>query len=621
MSEETRPLAYRYRLRLTPAQEDAVDRAQDALRRVWNHLVRSQRFAEREWRHGRAASIKRDLVEFSVAKKATGRAMPSACKVAAERNITLAEALRANRVEFIEKLATIRKRKDGSRCLRFARRRLANAYADETVNATVDRYYPPALGALLFQAVRIKFERCSEMWLKGRFRRPRFKRKGEPVTVQMQIALGSPFKLARFVRLSGLSGQALTRCEVVVHRSLPAGAKIKQIAISGPRARRYLIVMFNAPAAEVAKDFPATHRVAGVDPGIKVGLTVAPQDSQDFGVSEGQALAPPMSRDVRFLKRLRRLQRKLDRQRRKNNPDCFDSEGRWIKGKRASVESANMKHVASRIATMNEHLAETRRDFYHNAACQILRQFDGVAVGKWRPAMTRQRKPSTPSAKGLGAARRAINRVSYDHAISLFISFLKDKAARSTTPKEVQDIHETRTTCTCPKCGKATGPSGTRDLAVREWTCPACGLRFKRDAAAAWQIANRFSTKAAASAVQSSVGSQGSTLLELQDPDGKRRRAIRRERVASAAVADEAAPARAANASATLSQKPLAASENVSGQAIGGARAAEAPVAAVDGLPSCAVDPPGTLRKQAPLAKAAGARSASTPGATGCRSG
>jgi len=62
MSEATKTLAYRYRLRLTPAQEDILDRSQEQLRLVWNHLVRSQHKVEHEWRHGRAASIKNELL-------------------------------------------------------------------------------------------------------------------------------------------------------------------------------------------------------------------------------------------------------------------------------------------------------------------------------------------------------------------------------------------------------------------------------------------------------------------------------------------------------------------------------------------------------------------------------
>src|ERR1035438_3666315 len=142
MSDATKTLAYRYRLRLTPAQEDALDHSQDQLRRVWNHLVRSQRYAIREWENGRAASVKNELLELSLAKEARGTAVVSARKVAEERKVSFKEALEIRRREFVEKAASIPKRKkDGSRCLRIARHRLATHYADAVVNAKVDHYY------------------------------------------------------------------------------------------------------------------------------------------------------------------------------------------------------------------------------------------------------------------------------------------------------------------------------------------------------------------------------------------------------------------------------------------------------------------------------------------------
>lgn len=496
MSEATKTLAYRYRLRLTPAQEDILDRSQEQLRLVWNHLVRSQRHVEHEWRNGRAASVKNELLELTLAKAVKGTAVISARKLAEERKVSFEEAVQIRRHEFVEKAASIPKRKkDGSRYLRIARRRLATHYADALVNAKVDHYY--GLGAQLYNGLRVKFERCSDMWIKGKFRRPRFKRKGEPVTLQRQVQSISPFNLKCFSDLSSLGGQALKKCEVTVHRPLPDSAEIKQIAVAGKRGARYLIVMFKALASDVAKNFPITNRTLGVDPGIKVGLTMTPLDSPDFGTSDSFKKELPLAKDIRFLKRLRRLQRKHDRQRRKNNPECFDEKDRWIKGKRANAELNNMGQTQSRITAMQTHLADSRRDFYHNAACDILRSFDNVAIGKWRPAQTRQRKPSTPSPKGLGAARRSVNRISYDHAISLFIGYLKDKSERSTTPKQVQDVSEAHSTRNCPKCGKPTGPTGKEGLTIRDWTCANCNTTFQRDAASAWQIAKRFKAEVA----------------------------------------------------------------------------------------------------------------------------
>jgi transposase len=113
-----------------------------------------------------------------------------------------------------------------------------------------------------------------------------------------------------------------------------------------------------------------------------------------------------------------------------------------------------------------------------------------VAIGKWRPAQTRQRKQAMP-------ARRAINRITYDHALSRFIGYLKDKAARSTSQKQVQDVSEAHSTRNCPKCGKPTGPAGKEGLTMREWMCVNCNTAFQRDAASAWQIAKRFKAEVA----------------------------------------------------------------------------------------------------------------------------
>src|SRR5437867_1716436 len=111
MSEAIKKLAYRYRLRLTPAQEDDLDNSQEQLRLVWNHFVRSQHYAEHEWKNGRAASIKNELLELSLAKKTRGSAIASAKTLAEARKVPFEEALEIKRREFVEKTAVIPKDK------------------------------------------------------------------------------------------------------------------------------------------------------------------------------------------------------------------------------------------------------------------------------------------------------------------------------------------------------------------------------------------------------------------------------------------------------------------------------------------------------------------------------
>ena len=122
--------------------------------------MRSQRHVEHEWRNGRAVSVKNELLELTLAKAVKGTAVISARKLAEERKVSFEEAVQIRRREFVEKAAAIPKnKKNGSRYLRIARRRLATHYADAVVNAKVDHYY--GLGAQLYNGLRIKFERCS----------------------------------------------------------------------------------------------------------------------------------------------------------------------------------------------------------------------------------------------------------------------------------------------------------------------------------------------------------------------------------------------------------------------------------------------------------------------------
>ena len=592
---ETITLAYRYRLSLTPAQEDVVDASQDQLRQVWNHLVRTQRLVLRECAHGRKATITNRLLALALARENRGMAVKSARAKAAEWGCSEAEAMERLRREWVQKTAAIPLRKDGSRFLRLSNRILATRFADAHVNDIYYHYY--ALGSWIYNALRAKFAKSSEMWCKGKFRRPRFKRKGEPLALQKQVTASSKFTLKPCSDLSAFGGQALEKCAVIVHRPLPHGAETKQIAICGPRNRRYLVVMLKTARSEVAKPFPSTKRIAGIDPGIKIALTIAPADSSDYGRSDHQHIQPPLARDRRFLRRLARLQRKHDRQRRANNPDCFKADGTWIKGRRAKATSRNMRDTAGKITTMHDRMAEVRRDFYHKAACNVLSQFDQVAVGKWKPAQTRARKASTPAPKGLGAARRAINRISYDHAISTFIAILKDKAGRSVCDKHVEEVSEAHTTRTCPKCGAASGPSGTAGLSERTWTCGKCGLEVVRDAAAAYLIGRKLLAEAAPAS-------------QPAEPKGPAKSASARRKTqtkASSPVADEAVAARPAQAPVVLPQEPPAASGIVPDQPRGSVRAPSQAVTAVDGLPSCAGDTPSTVSDHATLADAAGA--------------
>lgn len=58
---------------------------------------------------------------------------------------------------------------------------------------------------------------------------------------------------------------------------------------------------------------------------------------------------------------IRRLQRRLDRQRRANNPDCYDEKGRAIRGKHPRNKSETMKRTEVKLAEVQRKLAAHRK--------------------------------------------------------------------------------------------------------------------------------------------------------------------------------------------------------------------------------------------------------------------
>jgi len=90
-------------------------------------------------------------------------------------------------------------------------------------------------------------------------------------------------------------------------------------------------------------------------------------------VGETQAFLEPFCEPVaRDHKRIRRLQRKLDRQRRANNPDCYDEKGRSIKGKRPKNKSHREQETQTILAELFRREAAHRKTLHGQMANRII---------------------------------------------------------------------------------------------------------------------------------------------------------------------------------------------------------------------------------------------------------
>jgi len=474
--------AYRYALKLSDGQEAALQRQESQLRVAWNKMVYTLHRTLRECEWGRKTGVLAEIAGILSAKNRTGRAAEKANKLAVTEGISEAEALRRNRAAAV------------SRMNKFGARRLGVTLAQEMLMASHAKhnYSGPVITLkngktqrtpmLLYGLVQ-KFQKSCENWLKlvAHSQGPHYKRPQDGVALQRQITATTSVTISDDCDLSAFMGQAGAHCRVIVHRPLPASAVVKQLAISGRLGRRYLVVMFSCERADVEKPFAPSDKMAGVDTGLCMALTVTDQ------TGAVQEIQPPLCRDAEWLDKLAELQRQFDRQTRANNPHCFDDRGRWIKGKRVTTMSKGMMRTQLEMQKMSEKLADVRREHYHVSAFGLLKKYGKVAIGAWRPQP--DGPGDEPAQPGKAIARRARNRIGYDHAISMFAAIIKDKAALAANQRVIDDVPEPWTTRTCSVCKKPSMPEGAEKRLT--WKCPNCGTRHRRKVNNAKNILDR----------------------------------------------------------------------------------------------------------------------------------
>ena len=471
---------YRYALCPTPRQAKTITHAAGQARRFWNELGKLHRWAEQEQRYGRREALLHEYGRILAAKTLVGRAVEKARKLMAERGIgSLEEAIAVARAEQVQ-LAR-----------RYGRRRLALAYAMERALEN-SKQKDLVLSAQVVVSLTRRFSEANTLYIAGKRPKARLKADKQTVSLQRQVKAveDSPVDFAAgTVDIATMVGSECCRSvRAVLHRPLPVGARVKQVVIASTSIRTFLVVMVEAPTTAFLYQVPAVapDAVAGIDPGRKTALSVS-----DTTGGRQFTIEPPLLQDQRFLRKQRRLKRKADRQFRAANPKRFDEKGRWKKPEGAATITGGLRETRRKLAVGRRHIADARQNAYHLGANQLLQEFAVVGVGTWR---------GRGKAPGRGKSKRAQNRKDHGNAIAGFARLLRDKAARSSHPRQVLDICEKFTTKHCYDCGEPTGPSGLKDLKVRVWTCSHCGQTHQRDFASARAIARRTLAQTAAGA-------------------------------------------------------------------------------------------------------------------------
>lgn len=195
----------------------------------------------------------------------------------------------------------------------------------------------------------------------------------------------------------------------------------------------------------------------------------------DFGVSKSTLASYEEISVLKFFdknmndvyKKMRVIQRKIDRQRRANNPENFDEKGCAKKGK--WIISNRQKRMEILLAEMHRKITESRKCFHGKLINQIRAKYDILRIEKNR----------------YYAWQRNFGKQVGWFAPGMFYSELKRVFEETNGKIEEIDIWTSALTQTCPNCGNRTVGEEKKKLKDRIHDCQKCGFKHDRDSAAA----------------------------------------------------------------------------------------------------------------------------------------
>jgi len=189
-----------------------------------------------------------------------------------------------------------------------------------------------------------------------------------------------------------------------------------------------------------------------------VGLDIGP--STIAIVSNEQAIIERFCDELKNKqKEIRRLQRKLDRQRRANNPQNYNPNGTIKKGRKTWHESTRYKKTKRKLAELQRKLAAHRKTLHGNLANRILKKGKHIKTEKL----------------SYRAFQKNFSRSVRDRAPGMFMEILRRKAENAGGSVVEFSTRTTKLSQYCHKCGKYT----KKPLSQRTHTC--CNLNIQRD--------------------------------------------------------------------------------------------------------------------------------------------
>lgn len=126
-----------------------------------------------------------------------------------------------------------------------------------------------------------------------------------------------------------------------------------------------------------------------------------------------------------------------------------------------------------RVQSINEKIANRRRDFLHKLSASVAKEYGVIAIGDVSPSqLARTKMAKSVLDAGWSDLKRMISYKALMHGGRMI------------------EVDERMTTQTCSECGAIppSRPRGIAGLGIREWTCDGCGAVHDRDVNAAKNI-------------------------------------------------------------------------------------------------------------------------------------
>lgn len=276
-------------------------------------------------------------------------------------------------------------------------------------------------------------DKAYERFFKGIAKRPKFKRKkDECKSYTTTLANGNIKVLDQCIQLPKLG---LVRYRDTRHC---IEGTIVNVTISQEPSGKYYVSICCKDVPETSKA-KLTGRSIGIDLGLK-----------EFLITSDGDIVPNHKFLKQKIKKLKRLQRALSRKTKDSS--------RWKKNKR-------------QIAVVWEQIRHTRLDFQHKLTSKLVNDYDIICLESLK-------------IKNMIKNHKLAQSIS-DVAWGQFVELLKYKADWN-NKKVIQINSYFPSSQLCSVCGYKN--QETKNLSVREWTCPVCGTHHDRDINAAKNI-------------------------------------------------------------------------------------------------------------------------------------